>query len=93
MFAREGVDKAYQERMNSLPPDVQSAVNKMNIPHWMVSMMPAPDAKSANEFYGNIKFVSQIESPRGTSAMAERMQTLIAFAGAAKLPTPGDARG
>ncbi len=90
---KEGIDRAYQERINSLPPDTQSAIDKMNIPHWMVAMMPAPDAKSANETYGNIKFVSQMEPPAGTKPMAERMQTLLAFAGAAKLPTPGDASG
>jgi len=90
---KEGVDRAYQERINSLPPETQIAIHKMNIPHWMVAMMPAPDAKSANETYGNINFVSQLEPPPGTKPMAERMQTLLAFAGAAKLPTPGDANG
>jgi len=90
---KEGVDRAYQDRMSSLPPDVQSAVNKMNIPHWMVAMMPAPDAKSANDTYGNIKAVADMVPPPGTKPMAERMQTLLAFAGAAKLPTPGDENG
>jgi hypothetical protein len=89
---KEGIEGAYRERMQNLPTDVQSAISKMDMPHWMVGLMPNPASMSEtdrNEMYGNIKQVADMSQP-GSNSVAARAETLLGFAGAAKLPTPGD---
>ena len=84
-----GLEAAYQQRWNSLPDDIRATIGKMNIPAWMVALVPTAALEQA-EIMKQFRFMGYLAGPAPASAPAARAEQLLIFGGSAQLPTPGD---
>ncbi len=88
---QQGLEVAYQEQWNSFPPDVQSILQAMNIPAWMIALVPSNPA-DREEILKQFRFMQSLAGQAPASPLAARAEQLLIFGGSAQLPTPGDAR-
>lgn len=89
---RWGLEEAYSRRLQTFSPDIQSSLTNMNIPPWMIALIP-PDTGPADQQYEiqkQLRFMSSLAGPPPTNKYAQRIEQLLIFSGAGQLPTPGD---
>jgi hypothetical protein len=84
-----GLNAAYEQRWDSLPADIQAGITQMNIPAWMVALVPM-DADKQDEIEKQFRFMTNLAGDPPTNTIAERAEQLLIFGGSAQLPTPGD---
>ena len=86
-----GIAGAYAQRWSTLPADIQAIITGMNIPPWMIALVPT-DAAVQDEIFKQFRFMVTLagDPPRG--AVARRAEQLLMFGGCAQLPTPGDSK-
>jgi hypothetical protein len=87
----QSLDLAYRQRESSLPGNVQAVLAQLNIPKWMVALIPS-DVSVQDEINKQISGMTYLAGPKPSGALAQRAEQLLLFGGAAQLPTPGDSR-
>lgn len=87
LIRQAGVESAYQKRLALLPADVQEILLDLQIPKWMIALIPSTDQ---NEISNQIRNLVALAGPSSESKLAQRAEQLLLFGGAAHLPTPGD---
>ncbi|MGZ3726562.1 MAG: hypothetical protein ACXWQQ_12215 [Pseudobdellovibrio sp.] len=85
-----GIDKAYQQRFAQLPPQIQTVLRELNIPPWLVALIPT-DSSIQDEINKQLSGLTLLAGPAPQGPLAQRAEQLLLFGGAAQLPTPGDA--
>ena len=86
---RAGLNQAYRNRWASFPSDVQSILVQMKIPYWQIALVPSASEKQS-EIIKQFRFMGQLAGAVPSSPVAQRVEQLLIFGGAAQLPTPGD---
>ncbi|KYG66224.1 hypothetical protein AZI86_03950 [Bdellovibrio bacteriovorus] len=84
-----GLNEAVQQRFYQLPSDVQLALDKARIPAWMIALIPIDPAKQT-EIHNQLRHMLNLAGTPASSAIGQRAEQLLIFAGAAQLPTPGE---
>lgn len=88
---RLGVEGAFQNRWSHFPDDIQSILLDMEIPHWLIALVPM-NSSQQYEIYKQFRFISDLAGAPPVGRLAQRAEQLLLFGGAAQLPTPGDAK-
>lgn len=86
-----GLDGAFQQRWTSLPGDIQGTIGQMDIPSWMIALVPV-EAEKQDEILKQFRFISDLAGDPPAGPIAARAEQLLIFGGAAQLPTPGDSQ-
>ena len=86
---RLGLDGAFDERWRSLPEEIQAGIAEMDIPNWLVALVPM-DADKQDEIFKQFRFMNDLAGPPPETPLAARAEQILIFAGSAQLPTPGD---
>jgi hypothetical protein len=84
-----GVDGAYQRRWDAFPDDVRAILWEMNIPPWLIALVPI-DRNKQHEILAQFRFMDDLAGEPPANPIAARAEQLLIFGGAAQLPTPGD---
>ncbi|MBV9861287.1 MAG: hypothetical protein JO267_03975 [Alphaproteobacteria bacterium] len=84
-----GIAGAYQQRWGSLPADVQASISQMNIPTWLIALIPIA-AGQQTEILKQFRFMPSLAGSLPDNPISARVEQLLTFGGAAQLPTPGD---
>lgn len=93
-----------ERRLNALPYEAKKNITDMNIPRWMVALIPSYDstresdnnglkAKQQIEIERALSQIGDLSGPAPKTAVAQRVEQLALFAGAAQLPTVGNIYG
>jgi hypothetical protein len=88
---RLGVNVAYQNRWDVFPDDIRTILNDMQIPHWLIALVPM-DLSRQEEIFKQFRFMVDLAGSPPVGKLAQRVEQLLIFGGAAQLPTPGDAK-
>jgi hypothetical protein len=84
-----GIVGAYQQVWAWLPAGIQANLAQMNIPHWLISLVPMA-ASSQADIFQQFRFMVSLSGPPPANPLAQRAEQLLIFGGSAQLPTPGD---
>lgn len=84
-----GLEAAYKLRVSSLPYEVTSSLEQLNIPKWMIALIPtSPNIQG--EIHKQLSGITFLRGPAPKGSLARRAEQLLIFGAAAQLPTPGD---
>jgi len=86
---RLGLDGAFDQRWRSLPDDIQAGIGEMDIPNWLIALVPM-DADKEDEIFKQFRFMTSLGGDPPANPIAARAEQILIFAGSAQLPTPGD---
>jgi hypothetical protein len=86
---RAGIAGAYQQVWAWLPSDIQANLTQMNIPQWLIALVPVA-ASSQADIFQQFRFMVDLSGAPPANILAQRAEQLLIFGGSAQLPTPGD---
>ena len=84
------IEAQYKTRMDKMFYDAHKNVKDMQIPRWMVALIPSGDQDQEQEINEKLGQIGNLSGAEPQGRVAARVEQLSIFSAAAQLPTVGD---